>query len=1281
MPRCPTCHRRAASGACKFDGARIESTPFDVAGPEPELSGLTNARSVASGGFSVVWRGVDHAARDVALKVGRGISSDVQRRFEREAASLRQLGSPTVPHLYEQGRLADGRPFLVLEWLPAPTLASWLERRGELPRFRDIQRIARAVVACLERVTTAGILHRDIKPENLILFEHGRGHHDELPSVVVLDFGGAKSSRSSAELEPNVAAASDVTEASLLVGTNEYLAPERILGGDAGEAAEVYALGVVLYEITTLRLPFVSRGRAVLHEHLALVPSLPERSADVPAQWDRLLLDCLAKDPSRRPATVTELRQRLVDCSTVPRALVSRGTARTTATAQDGAQLAAILLLDGAHEIIPLVGVIAAFRGFVARIQGQRVIAVFCAADCDAPLEAALEASVELVTSLRAVRVGLHLDLVELGHALDGAPTARGAAIDRPELWFATSEGKPRAVVSQAACDALSESRLHRLHAAVGHVSTPATNDLHRSASGPSPPLPLLDRDALVAAIDASLETWRQDREPVVLVLVGERGAGKTRMAEEIMERARGAAGTQAILLAGRPGRSVVRARDLETACRQASSLPTEASGLTAVLRALAMRAPLALVIDDAELAEDELLDAVEAALLEPPALPIWVACVGEDRFAKTRPLWGTRVHDFCKLRLKPLSLAASKALASELLRPAEYVPDEALTTIGTAAAQLPAPLFELVRQIRRAGLIKRRSTRNSYFLDTAELARVPVPALWHWLAARELGALEPALASGARLVTVLGSGLSHRELEAVQLGLRLEGAPYAALDSGVLLERLVGCGLLVTAPNAADRYAFRVPAMADALASLVEPTERERIHRLALAHYEAPDSELPRQLQQIARHATALGRSATASAAHRELAELAANAQRVVDAETHYTAALAQSDVPPERGRLLLGRARVYCRLYRLDEALRDLAEALDISEKHRDFALAAQAHFELATVRDWNGEYSASAVAAQLGVEIESTRLLTTRSPRGLVALGRSAWRRGEVSSAIALLTRGAAACEEQGEVESKIVARLLLGCALVQAGRRSDASVCFEQVIADAEASHDGLHLCAALGNRAFLWAVEGDAERCACDLARAVAVARRLGHPATERTALVNLSEVLYWAGREDEASVWLRQARLLEERFIQHPLHSAVLLQARIALLTDRVQDATAALVWLAERELPKPESTNAVAFQSALLLTLQAEATTARPLLPIALAWPEIAELSDGFLNAERAELRYWHFRSRWPADSESAQRLLLEEAASSFIDQPVWLQRLLRLPRYGSSVNSGSRF
>jgi hypothetical protein len=172
---------------------------------------------------------------------------------------------------------------------------------------------------------------------------------------------------------------------------------------------------------------------------------------------------------------------------------------------------------------------------------------------------------------------------------------------------------------------------------------------------------------------------------------------------------------------------------------------------------------------------------------------------------------------------------------------------------------------------------------------------------------------------------------------------------------------------------------------------------------------------------------------------------------------------------------------------------------------------------------------------------------------------------------------------------------------------------------------------------------------------------VDVARQLGHPGTERTALLNLAEVLYWSHQDDQALSLLHQARALEDRFLHRPVHSAVLLLARLAVTRSDYASAQSYLRWLAERELPTSHASNAVAFTSALFHILQRTAFASRDVPKKLLSWDEIRDTFPVLLEEERMELSYLQAHHQRLSGDEQNSAGEYERIAN----HPVWAARL----------------
>jgi serine/threonine-protein kinase len=264
--------------------------------PLRELGGRYRLRAfLAAGGMGAVWAAEDAVlGRQVAVKLlGEWLAGDpvAAERLRREARAAARLAHPNVARVLDLGE-EEGRPYLVMELLEGESLAARIARSGPLAPA-EAAGIAAAVADALHAAHRAGVVHRDVKPGNVFLTAGG--------DVKVLDFG--------------IAAAA--WEGSLtggeLIGTAAYLAPERALGRPATPAADVYALGVVLYEMLSGRPPFSGEdGLALASAHIHARP-VPLRQAApwVPAPLAAACERALAKDPAERPASAAAFAELL----------------------------------------------------------------------------------------------------------------------------------------------------------------------------------------------------------------------------------------------------------------------------------------------------------------------------------------------------------------------------------------------------------------------------------------------------------------------------------------------------------------------------------------------------------------------------------------------------------------------------------------------------------------------------------------------------------------------------------------------------------------------------------------------------------------------------------------------------------------------------------------------------------------------------------------------------------------------------------------------------------
>src|SRR5450432_1323290 len=254
-------------------------SPGDKLGPYEILAPL------GAGGMGEVYRARDiRLSRDVAIKVlPAALAGDVQymARFEREAQVLASLNHPNIAIVYgiEQGAL-------VME------LVAGADLKGSLP-LDEALAIARQIAAGLEAAHEKGIIHRDLKPANIKLTPSG--------VVKILDFGLAKSvepgapAGPSATLSPTLSL--EMTQAGMILGTAAYMSPEQARGKVVDKRTDIWAFGVVLYEIVTGKRLF--EGEDLTETLASVVKDRPDLSA-VPANVRRLLERCLEKDPKKR---------------------------------------------------------------------------------------------------------------------------------------------------------------------------------------------------------------------------------------------------------------------------------------------------------------------------------------------------------------------------------------------------------------------------------------------------------------------------------------------------------------------------------------------------------------------------------------------------------------------------------------------------------------------------------------------------------------------------------------------------------------------------------------------------------------------------------------------------------------------------------------------------------------------------------------------------------------------------------------------------------------------
>jgi serine/threonine protein kinase len=302
---CPECSELYPddAGFCPLDGVKL------VVSTDPLLGRTISSRyrlvkKLGTGGMAVVYLArhvmIDRLNAIKILRRDLSLDPNQRERFLREARAVNRINHPNIVEITDYGEF-EGTAYLVMEYAPAESLLSAL-KRGPFAWDRAV-RVGEQISSALARAHEAGVIHRDLKPENVLLLDPLPGVEPGADRVKLTDFGIAK-----------IVDAPALTFSEQMFGTPGYIAPEYVEGIKPDGRADLFSLGVLLYEAMTGLLPWDAKGQAeLLLRPLTAAPTPLSERIEVPPELDSLVLSLLAKNPDDRPADAFVVHDVLLD--------------------------------------------------------------------------------------------------------------------------------------------------------------------------------------------------------------------------------------------------------------------------------------------------------------------------------------------------------------------------------------------------------------------------------------------------------------------------------------------------------------------------------------------------------------------------------------------------------------------------------------------------------------------------------------------------------------------------------------------------------------------------------------------------------------------------------------------------------------------------------------------------------------------------------------------------------------------------------------------------------
>jgi eukaryotic-like serine/threonine-protein kinase len=290
---------------CPWDGKALESLPAAAQRADPlidtQVSEYVIQERIGAGGMGIVYRAVQPLiGKQVAIKVLKAEFAEARELVQRllvEARVVNAIQHRGIIDIFGFGQLADGRPYMVMELLQGVSLERFIRSKGRVG-FEEALRILDEMLDALGAAHARGVVHRDLKPGNVFLVDGAGGGR----SIKLLDFGIAKVAASQMT--------GPLTVEGLILGTPEYMSPEQVRGGEVGPASDLYAVGVMAFQLLTGKVPFGGEQLKVLFAQVEEAPpALSTCAPGVPPELERLVSRLLAKAPSQRFQSAEVVRQ------------------------------------------------------------------------------------------------------------------------------------------------------------------------------------------------------------------------------------------------------------------------------------------------------------------------------------------------------------------------------------------------------------------------------------------------------------------------------------------------------------------------------------------------------------------------------------------------------------------------------------------------------------------------------------------------------------------------------------------------------------------------------------------------------------------------------------------------------------------------------------------------------------------------------------------------------------------------------------------------------------